>query len=182
MAKTALRITFGTLALHGAIIDVLVVTLNPRKAQAMKKITFEPTIHTFDIDFMRHVSNITYIRWMEIGRCLLLEAVDLPVSRVAEQGFGPVLVQTNISYKRPLVLGDKVHAELWLSELSNASAWIDFRFHNATSELAATGRQCGLFIDLASGRPMRLNPELRARFEPYLIEDSLTASGAQADT
>jgi acyl-ACP thioesterase len=25
-------------------------------------------IYTFDIDFAGHVSNITYIRWLEIGR------------------------------------------------------------------------------------------------------------------
>ena len=138
----------------------------------MKKITFAPAIYTYDIDFMRHVSNITYIRWMEIGRCILLDAVDLSVARIAEQGFGPVLVQTNISYKRPLLLGDTVQAELWISELSNASAWIDFRFHNAAGVLAATGRQCGLFIDLTSGRPKRLDTQLRARFESYLIEDA----------
>lgn len=137
----------------------------------MQKITFEPPIYPFDIDFMRHVSNLAYVRWMEVGRCLLLDAVDLSVAKIATQGFGPVLVQTNISYKRPLYLGDKVRAELWLSELSNASAWMEFRFHNGEGVLAATGRQCGLFVDLASGRPKRVEGEMRERFEAYLIKE-----------
>jgi len=62
----------------------------------LKKIVFEPQVHPFHIDFMRHVSNIVYIEWMEVGRCALLEAVGLPVVAIAEQGFGPVLVDKRI--------------------------------------------------------------------------------------
>ena len=29
-------------------------------------------IYTFDIDFAQHVSNITYIRWLEMGRLQFL--------------------------------------------------------------------------------------------------------------
>ncbi len=135
----------------------------------MKKIFFEPQVHPFHIDFMRHVSNIVYIEWMEVGRCALLEAVGLPVVAIAEQGFGPVLVDTVITYKRALVLGDTVRAEVWLSELSHASAWMEFRFHNGSGEMVASGRQRGLFVEIATGRPKRIDPNLRQRFEEYLI-------------
>jgi hypothetical protein len=33
---------------------------------------------------------------------------------------------------KPLRLGDRVQAEVWLSELSLASAWMEFRFENAS--------------------------------------------------
>lgn len=135
----------------------------------MKKIFFEPKVHPFHIDFMRHVSNLVYIEWMEVGRCALLDAVGLPVVAIAEQGFGPVLVDTVISYKRALVLGDSVRAEVWLSELSHASAWLEYRFHNGAEELVASGRQRGLFVELATGRPKRIDADLRQRFEEYLI-------------
>jgi acyl-CoA thioester hydrolase len=135
----------------------------------LKKIVFEPQVHPFHIDFMRHVSNIVYIEWMEVGRCALLEAVGLPVVAIAEQGFGPVLVDTVITYKRALVLGDTVRAEVWLSELSHASAWMEFRFHNGAGAMMATGRQRGLFVEIATGRPKRIDPNLRQRFEEYLI-------------
>jgi len=59
-------------------------------------------ICTFQIDFARHVSNIVYVQWMEIGRLLLLKAVGLPVERAAESGAVPIIVETAISYKNPL--------------------------------------------------------------------------------
>ena len=63
----------------------------------MKKLYFEPPIYTFQIDFMRHVSNIVYVQWMEIGRSMLLDAIGMPVAQIATQGFGPVLVETDLA-------------------------------------------------------------------------------------
>jgi acyl-CoA thioester hydrolase len=136
----------------------------------MERLRYDLQVYPFQIDFMRHVSNIVYIQWMEVGRCLLLDAVGLPIAQTGESGFVPVLVETVISYKKPLRLGDRVQAEVWLSELSLASAWMEFRFENGAGELAATGRQRGLFIDMESGRPRRMSAEDRARFEPFLAE------------
>jgi acyl-CoA thioesterase FadM len=39
----------------------------------MAFLTIEPEIYTYDIDFNNHVSNISCIGWMEIGRLKLLE-------------------------------------------------------------------------------------------------------------
>jgi len=137
----------------------------------MQTILFEPPIYPFHIDFMRHVSNIVYIQWMEMGRCLLLDAVGMSMAQIAELGFGPILVETTITYKKQLRLGDQVQAEVWLSELSNASAWVEFRFRTGAGEMAANGRQRGAFVDLATGRPRRLSPDDRRRFEPYLAPE-----------
>lgn len=134
----------------------------------MKKIAFGLEIYTYQIDFIGHVSNIVYIQWMEIGRLKLLEAVGLPVHEISKQGFVPVLVYTEITYKSPLYLGDTAHIELWLSELKNASAVIKFCFHNGEGTLAAIGHQRGLFIDQKTKRPRRLQSEEQALLKPYL--------------
>jgi acyl-CoA thioester hydrolase len=106
---------------------------------------------------------------MEIGRILLLKAIGRPVERFVESGTAPVLVETAISYKKPLRLGDTISAEVWISELTNASAWMEFRFYNGAGELAASGRQRGIFIDLKSGRPKRFSNVDRALFTHYVI-------------
>jgi acyl-CoA thioesterase FadM len=72
---------------------------------------------------------------------MLLEAAGIPVGLITKNGIGPVLVDTEISYHKPLFLSDTVNAELWISELSKASAWFAFRFLNQNNELAASGRQ-----------------------------------------
>ena len=132
------------------------------------QISFDLEIYTYQIDFAHHVSNITYIQWMEIGRSKLLEAVGLPVPQIAQQGFLPVLVHTEIFYKQPLYLGDRVGLNLWLSELRGASARIEFRFYNGEEILVAMGNQKGLFVDPNTQRPRRLEPHQRKLFEPYL--------------
>lgn len=134
----------------------------------MLTICFEQEVYSFHIDFIGHVNNIVYIQWMEIGRTKLLEAIGMPTHEIARQGFVPVLVQTNVTYKSPLYLGDRVQVELWLSELRNASAIMQFRFYTAQGTLAAEGWQRGLFVDRETMRPRRLRSEERMLFAPYV--------------
>ena len=92
----------------------------------MAFLTIEPEIYTYDIDFNNHVSNISYIRWMEIGRLKLLEKNRKAMHEIQSQGFVPVLTRTEISYKKPLLLGDKVLVEIGISKLRNISGTLVF--------------------------------------------------------
>ena len=134
----------------------------------MKTIIFTLPIYTFQIDFNGHVNNAIYIHWMEIGRTKLLDEIGMAITETDEQGFVPVLAETNIKYKHPLYLKDQVRIDLWLSKLGNASARIEFRFYNSDGVLAASSSQLGLFIDKATLKPHRLSKEHRALFAAYL--------------
>jgi len=136
----------------------------------MPKLDYELTAYPFHIDAMGHVNNTVYIQWMEIGRVHLLAAVGLPMSQIMQQGFGPVLVDTRISYKKPLFLGDTIAASIWVSKLKGASAEMSFEFRNQHNEVAAVGTQRGLFVNLSTQKPRRIDPEDRERFSSYLIE------------
>ena len=134
----------------------------------MKKVSFDLEIHTFNIDFLGHVNNGVYVQWMEIGRSKLLEAAGLATHEILKQSFAPLLVQTTITYKIPLYLGDSVHVDVWLSELRNTTGIIQFRFHNGSQVLVAEGYQRGLFVDTKTMLPRRLLAEERALFLPFL--------------
>ena len=142
----------------------------------MQKISFDLEIHTFNIDFLGHVNNGVYVQWMEIGRTKLLEAAGLATHEILKQSFAPLLVQTTITYKVPLYLGDRVQVDVWLSELRNTTGIIQFRFYNGNQVLVAEGYQRGLFVDTKSMLPRRLLPEERALFLPYLGADTETPS------
>lgn len=105
---------------------------------------------------------------MEIGRLKLLESAGLPVHRITEHGFIPVLTRTEINYKQPLVLSDEVRVILWISDLKRISATILFNFINQRNELVAEGMQTALFVNVDNRRPYKLPIEDRARFEPYV--------------
>jgi acyl-CoA thioester hydrolase len=127
-------------------------------------------IYTFDIDFAGHVSNITYIRWLEIGRLQLLVDAGMPTPELLAEGLAPLLVRTEIDYRLPLRLGDPVHLSLDLAELRGASAAIDFRI-TSNGRLAAAARQLGIFVKLDTGKPTPITPDRRARFTPYLQQE-----------
>ncbi len=135
-----------------------------------RKLTFTEKIYTYDIDFVGHVNNINYIRWLENGRVRLLEAIGMPAFDLAvSDGILPVLTETTIRYKKALFLNNTVTVEVWLSELGNASAIMEFRFLNEKGELCAEARQKGLFIDRKTMKPVRLTDEYRKAFETFLI-------------
>lgn len=140
----------------------------------MQKVSFDQEIHTFHIDFLGHVNNGVYIQWMEIGRTKLLEAAGMVTTEILKQSFAPLLVQTTITYKLPLYLGDHVHVEVWLSELRHTSGILQFRFYNRQQALVAEGNQKGVFVDTKTMLPRRLLPEERALFLPFLDSDHPT--------
>jgi acyl-CoA thioester hydrolase len=140
----------------------------------MAKSVVEFEVYTFHIDFSGHVSNIVYVQWMEIARLKLLEAVGFSVPEMAtEHGVIPVLTETQIVYRKALYLGEKVRVEACIAELKPASAWVEYEFFNANGELAATGRQKGVYLYRDTLRPYRLTAEERERFRPYLKDETV---------
>lgn len=131
-------------------------------------ISFEQEIYTFDIDSSRHVSNISYIKWMEIARNKLSTAIGMQPHETEKLGFAPVIKKTEIYYKKPLYLGDKVRVELFFSELKKISGTTKINFYNQHDELVAEGYQEALFFSLSTKRPHKLSEEQRAVFTQYL--------------
>jgi acyl-CoA thioester hydrolase len=140
-----------------------------------RPVTFTEPVYTFHIDFNGHVSNIVYVEWMEIARNRLLEAMGMSVHKIMEIGFAPVLIETHITYKNPVFLGDTVTIEIWLTEVTPLHAWMAIRITRSDGALAASGRQRGVFVRTDTGRPRRLSLEEQSRFEAYVIPDHATS-------
>ena len=137
----------------------------------MKKLEANKDIYTYQIDAAGHVSNIVYIQWLEECRLQLLEEIDLHAHKMIDNGVLPVLVETNIKYKKALYLGDKVRIEFWISKLKNVSAIIEYRFFNQKNELASIASQTGLFVNSKTIKPHRLSSEERSAFEKVLFSE-----------
>ncbi len=132
-------------------------------------VTFTQPVYTFHIDFNGHVSNIVYVEWMEIARNRLLEAIGLPVHRIMEVGFAPVLIETQITYKNPVFLGDTVTVDIWLTDVTPLYVWMAIRITRSDGALAALGRQRGVFVRMDTGKPRRLSSDEMTRFSTFLI-------------
>lgn len=138
----------------------------------MPKVEFHQTIHTFQIDYNRHLSNIVYLQWLEIGRTNLLATIGFPVESMHERGYLAILAETWIQHRTPLFFPDEAKIEVWVSELTHVSAWMDFHITSVkTGQLAARARQRGVFVDAKTNRPYRINAEDREAFGQVLMPE-----------
>ncbi|GAB1450809.1 thioesterase family protein [Draconibacterium sp.] len=138
----------------------------------MQKLHFTEPIYTYQIDFVGHVNNIVYVQWLENARIKLIEAMGLTISQIAEQDeILPIITETDIKYKKPLFLSNKVHVEVWVSEMFNVSANFKFRFLNEKGEVCSTAQQKVLFIDKATLRPSRKIAKYKENFERFLFPE-----------
>ena len=124
----------------------------------------------FDTDCGGVVSNIAYLRFIEIARTLLAEELGLALTEMAENHRYPVVVRTEIDYRRAAKLGDQLVIEGWLDRLERAPFWCAFEIRRtADNMLIAQCRQMLALIEMPEGKLLRL-PE---HWEKYREDDSL---------
>ncbi|WP_017316604.1 acyl-CoA thioesterase [Mastigocladopsis repens] len=119
-------------------------------------------VQTYDIDFVGIVSNIVYIRWLEDLRLKFLDE-HWQLNKQFEQGYAPILAGTEIEYKRPIKLFDKVIGRLWLNNLGRLK-WTVQAEILSNNELAAIATQKGAFVNLQNGRPIPIPEELQKKY------------------
>src|SRR5271163_4157995 len=82
-----------------------------------------PTIETetqvmfFDTDCAAVVHNIAYLRFIETARTLLAEQLGMGLVEMARTQIYPVVVRTEVDYRKPAVLGDKLVVHGWLESI-----------------------------------------------------------------
>src|SRR6266487_1898962 len=125
-------------------------------ATAMPRIRTEVQVMFFDTDCGGVVSNIAYLRFIEIGRTLLAEELRLALAEMAETQRYPVVVHTEIDYRRAAKLGDRLVIEGWLDQLERARFWCAFRIaRQKDSILIAVCRQPRALIEMPAGKLLR---------------------------
>jgi YbgC/YbaW family acyl-CoA thioester hydrolase len=126
-------------------------------ADHLPRIRTEVQVMFFDTDCAAVVHNIAYLRFVEIARTLLAEQLGLGLSQMADQQKYPVVVRTEIDYRRPARLGDKLVIDGWLDQVERVRFWCGFRIVRPADEtVIATSRQMLAIIEMPSGKLLRL--------------------------
>ncbi|GAX40356.1 hypothetical protein NIES4075_13210 [Tolypothrix sp. NIES-4075] len=121
-------------------------------------------VRTYDID-VGIVSNIVYIRWLEDLRLKFLDE-HWQLDKQMEQGYAPILAGTEIEYKRPIKLIDKVIGRLWVSNLGRLK-WTVQAEILSNDQVAAIATQKGAFISLQNNRPIPIPEELHKKYSDF---------------
>ncbi|MBD2529811.1 acyl-CoA thioesterase [Nostoc flagelliforme FACHB-838] len=126
------------------------------------EVVLEIPVRTYDIDFMGIVSNIVYIRWLEDLRLKFLDE-HWQLNQQIEQGYAPVLAGTEIEYKRPIKIIDKVIGRLWLGNIGRLK-WTVQAEILSNNKLAAVANQKGGFVSLQNNRLIPIPEELQKKY------------------
>lgn len=121
----------------------------------------------FDTDCAAVVHNIAYLRFIEIARTLLAEQLGLGLAQMAQDQKYPVVVRTEIDYRRPAKLGDRLVIEGWLHRVERVRFWCAFRIIRPVDGVTiADCRQILAMIEMPSAKLLRL-PE---HWQQYRVE------------
>jgi acyl-CoA thioester hydrolase len=117
----------------------------------------EVQVMFFDTDCGGVVSNIAYLRFIEIARTHLAEELGLALAEMAQKQTYPVVVHTEIDYRRAARLGDRLVIDGWLDRVDRARFWCAFRITRVEDNtLIAECRQMLALIEMPRGKLLRL--------------------------
>src|SRR5439155_22984473 len=124
---------------------------------AAPRIRTDVHVMFFDTDCGGVVSNIAYLRFVEIARTHLAEELGLGLAEMAEKQTYPLVVRTEIDYRRAAKLGDRLVIEGWLDQVEHVRFWCGFRITGPKDNmLIATCRQMLALVEIASANMLRL--------------------------
>ncbi|SDQ42006.1 acyl-CoA thioesterase [Natronobacterium texcoconense] len=127
-----------------------------------EKFTTEIPVRFRDLDPMDHVNHAVYASYIEAAR---IDYID-EVMEIRQQDAGFVIVNLEISYKRPLTRGDEPTVTLWVTDLGTTSCTIEYEIRTADGEIAATAETVMVQTN-SEGQPEPLSDEVRERIAEY---------------
>ncbi len=114
----------------------------------------------FDTDIGGVVHNLAYLRMIETCRTRLAAKMGMDLKSMAETKLFPVVVRTEIDYRKPATLGDVLLLHGKLDELQRARFWCAFEVRRESDDaLLITCRQALALVQMPEGRPVRLPKE-----------------------
>jgi len=119
-------------------------------------------VQAADIDELGHVNNVVYLRWVQEVAVAHWRAAATAAQQAAVAW---VVVRHEVDYKRAARMGDGVIARTWVGTASTH----EFERHTeivraADGALLARARTVWCPIDGRTGRPIRVDSDVRERF------------------
>ncbi|MGE5562338.1 MAG: acyl-CoA thioesterase [Bacillota bacterium] len=114
------------------------------------------------IDELGHVNNAVWVRWIQEVTVAHWEAV---APREHQDSYFWVVVRHEIDYLRAAHEGDRITARTWVGDAPQGARFERFiEFTGADGRPSVRSRTQWAIIDKATGRPIRVPPEVVAPF------------------
>lgn len=120
-------------------------------------VTTRDQILFYDTDAAGVVHNLAYLRIIERCRTRLGEQLGFALQDMRESQRYPVVVRTEIDYRKPARLGDQVETRGWLDGCGRVRFWCGFEMVREEDQVVlVTCRQQLAVIQMPAGKPTRL--------------------------
>jgi len=114
------------------------------------------------IDELGHVNNAVWVQWIQEIAVSHWYAIASPQDDAAAIW---VVIRHEIDYLRPLLVGETAHGRTWVPDQPRGARFDRLvQFDNGDGKPLVKARTTWAMIDRATGRPVRVPPELAARF------------------
>ena len=132
------------------------------------------------IDVLGHVNNLEYIRWMQEIATEHSAVQGWTLERYVALGAGWFVRRHTIEYLRPAFAGDALMILTWVESFARSSSPRRYLFHRARdAQVVARAETLWVFVDYATGAPLRIPAELRSAFETATEVEALRALSAR---
>ena len=124
-----------------------------------------------DIDAQGHVSNVRILHWMNRAAIEHSEALGYDVPRYREIGGIFVVRRHEIDYLASAYEGEELVVATWPSARKRAIAERRHEIRRVSDgSLIARGFNRWIYVDIETGKPKRMPPEVEEAFDPARFE------------
>lgn len=126
---------------------------------AIYSVTKDFTVEFYDVDSMDVVWHGNYVKFMEVGRCALLDDIGYGYKEMVADGYVFPVTDIKLKYKISLKFGEKCSIRSTLTEYENCMK-ISYEIFNSKGELAAKGSTTQMAVKISTGESKFTCPEL----------------------
>ncbi len=116
-------------------------------------------VEFFDVDSMSVAWHGNYVKYMEIGRCALLDSIGYSYNEMVKDGYVFPVVEIKIKYLRSLVFDETATIVSSLIEYENRLR-IKYEIYNEKGELATKAESNQMVVRMSTGETLFECPPL----------------------
>jgi acyl-CoA thioester hydrolase len=123
-----------------------------------------------DLDSEQHVNNAVYLSYIEECGMQVIAAHGWPITRMISEDFAILIRKHQIQYRRPAYLNDELTISTWVSNVRLSTATRHSKIQRKSDgEELATVHSLGIWVNLDSGKPMRIPKKLLSDFSANIV-------------
>lgn len=124
-------------------------------------------VRYYECDAYGHLNNAVYLRFMQEAAFNASAALGYDEQRYAELERLWLARMTEIEYLLPVRYGDRIVVTTWVEDVRRVRSIRAYEFHQQdTGELVARGWTDWVFVDVPSGRPSTVPPDIAEIYLP----------------